>query len=227
MNFIKQYLKIFSYVFSGLVFAFASFYLLANLYHYFELRKDYIVNFDTQYNVETLNNTLTKVESNISTFNPNTYVGSIPTSDMIKLKQNINSCLTNFRNDTYTGMSGKNKITIVDVYKLRESYENNVLNNCIINNLYWLTTIDDNYPSTILVNNKELNKLYFESLRSSTTYLKKDLNNNSSYFYNTSIASTAVKDNTRDGFFEVIESYQQAADYLLYLSDWFKMEVGV
>ena len=43
MEFFKQYLKIINYTLIGLVFAFTSFYLLANGYHYLELRKDYHV----------------------------------------------------------------------------------------------------------------------------------------------------------------------------------------
>ena len=45
MEFFKQYLKIISYSLLGLVFAFTSFYLLANLYHFLEIRKDFYADF--------------------------------------------------------------------------------------------------------------------------------------------------------------------------------------
>ena len=68
-------------------------------------------------------------------------------------------------------------------------------------------------------------KLHINSLLNETTYLKKDLLNNSSYFFNTSIASSSIKDNTKDGFYEVMSSYNQAASFVEYMSEWFKNEV--
>ena len=62
-------------------------------------------------------------------------------------------------------------------------------------------------------------------LLSNTTYLKKDILNNSSYFYNTNIASNSVKNNTRDGFYEVMDAYNAASDFILYISEWFRTEV--
>ena len=141
------------------------------------------------------------------------------------VRQNLFNCMASFDNETINGLRNKNKITIIDVYNLRESYENDILNKCVVNNMYWLTTIDESYGSKYLLNNKEMTKLYIDSLLTSyTSYLKKDLLNNSSYYYNTSIASTSVKDNTRDGFFEVMDAHNRVARLVLYLSDWYKME---
>lgn len=227
MDFIKQYLKVVSYMCSGLVFVFASFYLLANVFHYMELRRDYVAKYDDQVIVTEIDSNIQKATENVSSFDVNNYNGTIPAAQMSLIKQNIDQCAVAFNNETRQAMKGKTKITIVDVYKLRESYENDILNKCIINNLYWITSVEDNYPSATLVKNKEINKLYVDSLLSSTSYLKKDLLNNSSYYYNTSIASSSMKDNTRDGFFEVMDSYNKAAKFVLYISNWFKEEAGV
>ena len=224
MIFLKQYLKLISFSLMTLVFMFSSFYLFANLYHYFEIRKDFYTNFDTQSLVLNLDEKLGKIQENISSYDANTYAGSVPTNQMTLVSQNLNQCVTYFKNDYLNSMRGKNKISIVDVYNLRETYENEILNGCIINNLYWTT--NPNFSSDFLNNNKDLSKMYIDSLLSRTSYLKKDLINNSSYYYNTSVSSTSVKDNTRDGFYEVMEAYNEAADYLLYVSNWFRTEVG-
>ena len=68
-------------------------------------------------------------------------------------------------------------------------------------------------------------QLYINSLLDETSYLKKDLINNSSYFFNTSIASSSIKDNTRDGFYEVMGAYNKAASFVEYISHWYKDEV--
>jgi len=224
MEFVKQYLKIVSYVCSGLVFAFAAFYFLANLYHYYELRKNYITDFNSQSLVIEMDSALAQIQENINTFNPNTYNGSISTSDMRLLNQNLSNCINSFNNEVINSMREKNVITIIDVYNLRESYENNILSECIVNNLNKITIEEEDYGSTYLANNKELIKMYVYSLRNATSYLKKDLLNNSSYFYNTAIASSSIKDSTRDGFFEVMDAYNRAANFVLYVSNWYRME---
>ena len=226
MEFFKQYLKIINYTLIGLVFAFTSFYLLANEYHYLELRKDYHVEFNSQPLVTSFENKIKTVNDNISKFNANTYQGSIPVNKMQVFYHNLKTCSDKFSNETIQNMKDKDKITIIDVYKLRESYENDILNGCIVNNLYWLTTINsDTFNNRYLLDNKDMIQLYINSLLDETSYLKKDLINNSSYFFNTSIASSSIKDNTRDGFYEVIGAYNKAASFVEYVSNWYKDEV--
>ena len=172
-----------------------------------------------------IDSNLAKIESNSNIYNPAAYHGKISNSNMLMIKQNLSNCVNAFNNETVNELRSKNKITIIDVYKLRESYENDVLNKCIVNNLSWLTTVDDSFGSKYLVNNKEITSLYIDSLLTAyTSYLKKDLLNNSSYYYNTSIASSSIKDNTRDGFYEVMDAYNRASKFVLYVSNWYKLE---
>lgn len=225
MDFLKQYVKIINYALMGLVFAFAGFYLLSNAYHYLELRKDFIVDFNTQPLVVDFQSKMKTVNDNINSFSVNNYSGNISTSQMLIIQSNLKSCVDKFNNKTIQDMRDKKQITIIDVYNLRESYENDVLNGCIVNSLYWTTTLNSsNFNNTYMVNNTDMMKLYVGSLLNETSYLKKDLINNSSYFYNTSIASSSVKSNTKDGFYEVMGAYNKAASFVEFVSNWFKNE---
>ena len=225
MDFLKQYLRIINYSILGILFAFSSFYILANLYHYFEIRRDYSVDVKALPVVNNINGNLTLINKNIDSFNANTYKGKIPTTIMMKINHNLKVCVDSLNNDTYKEMLNKKKITIIDVYNLREAYENNVLNNCLVNNINWLVLDNNGVNSTYLSTNKELITKHLNLLLIDTSYLKKDLLNNSSYYYNTNIASNSVKDNTKDGFYEVLDAYNSAADFILYISNWYKMEV--
>lgn len=226
MNFLKQYIKIINYALMGLVFGFASFYILINAYHYLEIRKDYNANFDSQPLVIKFQDKIKNVKNNISKFNANTYKGRISTNQMVVISSNLNTCIDSFNNSTIASMKGKNKISIIDVYNLRESYENDILSNCIVNSLYWTTTLTtDSFASEFIVNNRQMMSLYVNTLLGQTSYLKKDLINNSSYFYNTSIASASIKNNTKDGFYEVLDSYNKAASFVEFISEWFRDEV--
>lgn len=226
MEFFKQYLKIINYAMMGLVFVFSGFYLLSNAYHYLEIRKDLIIDFDSQPLVKNLDQKVEKINNDLSSFSINNYQGDISTNQMQLIYFNLKSCVESFQNETMKSMKNKKRLTIIDVYQLRESYENNILSSCIVNNLYWLTTINSaTFPSTYILNNQDMIQLYINTLLDETTYLKKDLLNNSSYFYNTSIASSSVKDNTRDGFYEVMSAYNKAINFVEFISDWFTREV--
>lgn len=225
MDFLKQYLKIINYSIIGIVFAFSSFYMLANLYHYFELRRDYTVSVKKLPVINNINNNLNLINKNINTFNANTYKGKISTTLMIKINQNLKTCVDSINNDSYKEILTKDKVSIVDVYYLREAYENNILNNCLVNNISWLVSKENNINSTYLNTNKELLTKHINLLLIDTSYMKKDLLNNSSYFYNTNVASSSVKDNTKDGLYEVLDAYNSATDFILYISNWYKMEV--
>ena len=117
MDFFKQYLKIISYSLLGLVFAFASFYLLANLYHYLEIRKDFIYDKNNPPIVVEIDSLLATIQDNISKFDPNAYSGSIPTIKMQTIKQNIESCLNSINNEEYRHIKTVNRLSILDVYK--------------------------------------------------------------------------------------------------------------
>lgn len=227
MNFLKQYITLINYALIGLVFGFASFYLLANAYHYLEIRKDFIVDFDSQPLVINIREKLEKINSNISTFDANTYSGNIPTAKMIVISSNLKSCIASFNNETIESMKGKKQLSIIDIYNLRESYENDILSDCIVNSLYWTTSINsESLNSKYLLDNLSMMKLYVNTLLNETSYLKKDLINNSSYYFNTSIASLSIKNNTKDGFYEVIDAYDRAVNYVEFISEWFMNEVN-
>lgn len=226
MNFLKQYIKIINYVLMGLVFGFACFYLLTNAYHYLEIRKDFVVDLSKQPLIVDLDDNIATINKNISSFNPNTYSGNIPTNKMTVIYQGLKGCVNIFNTESLQQLKNKDRVTIIDVYNLREDYENEVLSDCIVTNLYWTTTVDQTtFNSTYLVNNKDMMKLYVDSLLDTTSYLKKDLLNNSSYYFNTNIASSSIKDNIRDGFYEVMGAYNKASEFVLFVSEWFKDEV--
>lgn len=227
MEFVKQYIKVINYALIGMVFAFASFYLLTNAYHYLEIRKDFNTDFNTQPLVLDVQDKMKNVKSNISNFDANTYTGNLKVSQMSVIYQNLRECANSFNNDTIKNLKDKTTLSIIDVYNLRESYENDILGSCIVNNLYWTTTVDkDNFRSDYLVNNKDMMTHNVKSLLANTTYLKKDILNNSSYFFSTSIASSSIKNNTKDGFYEVMSAYSEAANFVEFVSKWFKSEVG-
>jgi len=227
MNFIKDYLKVISYMLIGVVFSVSSFYLFINIFHSLEINREYVVNVGETELVKNYYERIANIQANVQNFNYRTYTGTVDSTKMLTIQQNFKQC-ANILSDTYLEeLKDKQSIDIVDVYKLRDSYENRILSDCIINNLYWTLSLTENkINSATLKNNQELLNLYVNRLKGATSYLKKDLLNNSSYYFNTSTASSGVKDNVRDGFYETLDAYKNASLYVEYLSEWFKNEAG-
>lgn len=227
MGYIKEYLKIISYMLIGIVFSFSAFYLFINIFHSLELDKEYKVDVNETTMVKDYYKRIQTIENNVANFQISSYKGNINPSKMLVIQQNIRQCAIVLKGTYLEDIKEKDSVSIIDVYKLRDSYENKILSDCIINSLYWtLDPKDNNINSAYLDENKELIDLYVDSLKDNTSYLKKDLLNNSSYYFNTSTASSGVKDNVRDGFYETLGAYKDASLYVEFISKWFKNEVG-
>ncbi len=227
MEYIRGYLKIIGYVLCGLVFSFSAFYLLINIYHMIELKKEVQINIDEQPLVIDYDNGIKQIESKIANFDSTKYEGEIGTMKMLFVENSLKQCVKALKKTNLEQLRGKKSIGIADVYKLRDSYENVILSDCIINSLYWTISLDENgIKSPYLKNNQEMFRLYVSTLKNNTSYLKKDLLNNSSYYFNTSTASSGVKDNVRDGFYETLNAYKTASHYVELLANWFNNEVG-
>ena len=65
-----------------------------------------------------------------------------------------------------------------------------------------------------------------DDLLQDTSYLKKDLYANSNYFFTTDMVALSVKNDVKDGFYEVMASYIKAAKFLDNISDWYQKEEG-
>lgn len=222
MEMFRQYFKIIGNALIGMAFGFACFYLLLNMYHYFEIRR--VVNYEGSNNsiMVKMNNKISMINTNINSFNPSNYHGSLSYNEASKLKNKFNVCVNQINNDVLKDIKNKTTIDIRDVYNLREAYENNVASKCLVNQFVWLTTLDSSYENEELVKNKDIYNLIYNDLLTDTDYVKKDLLNNSSYYFSTDISLLTGKNMTRDTFYQVLSSYDKSLDFILELSKWYK-----
>ncbi|MEG2283148.1 MAG: hypothetical protein RSB99_00770 [Bacilli bacterium] len=206
-DFLKQYCKIVSYSFLGLVFAFASFYLIINLYHQAEIAKTFSVSISTDATVGRYNNMLDAIKSNLSNFDVNNYKGKLTSFQMMGANQKLTECYQELNNDVMKDFQKKTELSIVDIYQLRESFENNILGKCVVSDLMWFANATENkIDSPFLKQNEKMLNLYLNGLKSETSYLKKDLLNNSSYYFNTELVSNTIRNNVKDGYYELMTS---------------------
>lgn len=224
-NFFNQYCKIIAYSLCGLVFAFASFFLIINLYHHLEISKKVTISFTTDAAMVKYQNSLDNINMYLTGFDINKYQGSLSSFQAMAADQKLRKCYELLNNDVMKEFINKAEISIIDIYELRESFENDLMGTCVLGELIWFTQADSNNINNVyLKDNQKLLELYINGLKSETNYLKKDLLNNSSYFFNTQLVSDTLRHNVKDGYYELMASYNKVSGLVELLSEWFYNE---
>lgn len=223
--FIRQYCKIIAYSLMGLVFAFASFFLIINLYHQSEISRIYPVNFEEDAAMKKFNHSISTIDENLKDFNSNRYKGDLTAFQIMTAHAKLKECSEKLNSDVMKEFQSKKEISIVDVYLLRESFENDVLGSCVVSDLGWFAKASTNQvKSDYLLQNEKLLTIYLDGLKGETSYLKKDLLNNSSFYFNTALVASTLRNNVKDGYYELIASYNKVASITEDLSKWFYEE---
>lgn len=221
----KQYFAILGNALIGIAFGYCCFYLLLNIYHYQEIRRTAYIDFENDIAIKEVDTILNNIDESIAKLSPNQYKGSLPYNTAFNIGKRLQICTNSFRNETFKELRDKKEIDIVDVYNFRKSFSSDVLNDCIVYQLYDFTVegaINDEY----IIENRKLLKSYMDDLLQDTAYLEKDLESNSEYFYNTDIVSAMVKNDTRDGFYEVLSSYRRSLKFLELIAEWYESRIG-
>ena len=225
IDFLKQYCQIIAYSLMGLVFAFASFFLLINMYHQSEISKVYTIS--SSYRTSIIDSYLTSVQNtknNLARINSNTYQGSLTSSQAQTAYQKLNTCVAALSNDTLTNTLDKSQVNIVDVYYLRESYENEAVGKCLSNLSWFASASEKEITNTFLLQNEKVLGLYIKELARKTSGLKSRLLNNSSYHFTTYI-SAITYDEVSNSFTEFMDAYSDVAALTEELSNFLREEM--
>ncbi|MEG1597471.1 MAG: hypothetical protein RR359_04270 [Bacilli bacterium] len=232
--YLKKYLKLFNYGLIGAIFALSSFYLIINIYHYKEIRKEFIVNVNNDDIYLASENAIKKIKENIDV-DLNKYKGNFTYFEISAFKNKISDCVSALDSKEFVGLKNKSAISIIDMYNLTEQLDNEVIGKCIINNLGFLGRLDKeesqsvdlitavkkytDFPSkTVYIN------MLINNISTSDNYMKKDMINNSSYYYNTNIVTRTLRNGVRDSYGEYVNTYAKASRFIEEVSNWFREE---
>lgn len=198
-----EYLYIVGYSIVGFVFVISFFLLFINLYHCVEVNGVYKKNNYELNSYKRIEDVLNKINKNIYTNSSN---NSNSISDKLKTCVNIIS-----DSDTYTLMSKKN-VTIRDVYMLQQNLQDNIINECLIKQIYPIT--NKKYDNNIINDYNLLLKNNIDMLRYRNNYLLDNVKNNSSYYFSSDNFKMNVFDVTKDNYYEVMSLYTDSLDLL-------------
>lgn len=222
-NLILEYIKIVAYTVSGLIFGLAFFLLFVNFYHYKEVNNSYVKR-DSDFEViGEINDTIFSINKNISSFEMNSYNGREDIYSMASVKSRLQLCTKQLNNSEILDILSKGEIDISDVYKFQQLFQNYVVNECLVKQLYDLT-ITDGEQSAIITSLAEFSPFFKDSIEQfldSTSYIQNFIKNNSSYSFSSNSTKLNVFDSTKDSYYYVVGNYRKALDFVLDVSSWY------
>lgn len=224
---LKEYAKIFSYTMTGIVFVFASFYLIINIYHMKEVSASFILAIEEDANYNEINEKIQNIEkyTNVSVNKSKTKVDK---QFLANLNAKLKYCASALNNDTFKELANTKEMNIKEVYNLRNTLSSNVINGCLIEQLHYLTYYNDKDGfSNGFTKYSDYIKLNIDTISSKLNYIDKDFLNNSSYYYNSTNATASVMNKQKDMYEDIMNTYNQSASLVEMIAKWVYEEVGV
>ena len=207
-EFIKNYLKVLSYVFTGLVFILASFYLIINYNHSEEIKKTiYIGSGDLNYQKQK--EMLEEINQNLIKYNAKKINNSLYNN----LANGLNNCYQVLQKDgTLMAISTDTDYGPIEIHKLGSNYQNIVMNECYVLNLSFLKNdeVDLDYKSFITS--------YVNSINENVSDALAEIENNSSYFFSTNITSATIRNYLLSDYKTIANAYNDFTEILVNLS---------
>jgi len=126
-------------------------------------------------------------------------------------------------------VSKNNKtVSISDVYEMQQFYKIDIANECLVKQLYGLTTEDNSifgsmpvYKSTIPFMEDNIN-----GLKGSTDYIEKIIKNNSSYNFTSRSTKDNIYDQLKDSYYSILYDYVNVVDFMYDTSVLYKNMAG-
>lgn len=216
-KFLVEYISIIGYVVTGLVFSLAIFVLLINFYHYKDVNEAYTKAGSAVSPYTANKSKIDEIKSNSNVYDPNNFKSSPNNLAYMNIKSKLDQCVNSYESSSINKIFDKKTISVKDDYDLLTNYQNDIVNNCIVLNIY---SID--LPGTSYEAIKPFVDSNSKMIMNDTEYVKKSIQNNSSYQFSTNYAKTNVFDLTRDSYTKISSSYNSSVDLVLEVSRWFK-----
>ena len=218
---IVSFLTFLANVIAILCFAFVSFLLLINVYHYRDVSMNSYVdvknNGDYKEYLDILKNVDRKMEkvNNIALYDNESKV----------IYSNYQNCKNVLDKAYFSTLSNTTYITEMDIYKLNDEFLNDLSNKCLFNVAYNINTDNKKF-------NNDFSNIYKEIeyktaiAENSAEYLVKSSFDNSSYSFTTDAFRMTVYDKAANEFNLTVNNYKTLAFVLEQIADFYEAEFG-
>ena len=220
-----EYVNMFAYTFTGLIFGLAFFLLFINFYHAQELSQVVDVSSYNDTSKASIENKIETIRNNISVYNQSTYTGSLNVYGLNTAQAKLQACLDIIEGDTMMHYLNLDEIGINDSYNFVVDYKNEILNGCLVMQVKSMFNTD----TVAMLPNFNLVKPYIDmnvdNLLSSTDYVQSNLENSDHYYFTTQANKNNFFNLVSDSYSDTMNSYSNSLDLLVEVSNWFRSVV--
>lgn len=226
MKIIKEFSYVFAFSITGLIFGFSFFLLFSNIYSYKDVNSSYEVQ-DTEFTTyKEMKQKLNSIREIANSFDPNNYKGQEDLFSVVQVQSKLNTCVDKIDTSSFDKLLTKKKIYIKDNYEMQQYYQSVISDECLVKQLYDLTTnknlklsgLDD---SSLFLQNE------IDNLIKSTDYIQKEIKSNSSYYFPSTNIKETLYDKTRDSYYSLLDDYKNSIDFVYDIALWYQKKLEV
>lgn len=226
MKIIKEFSYVFAFSITGLISGFSFFLLFSNIYSYKEVNSSYEVQ-DTEFTTyREMKQKLNSIREIANSFDPNNYKGQEDLFSVVQVQSKLNACVDKIDTSSFDKLLTKKKIYIKDNYEMQQYYQSVISDECLVKQLYDLTTnknlklsgLDD---SSLFLQNE------IDNLIKSTDYIQKEIKSNSSYYFPSTNIKETLYDKTRDSYYSLLDDYNNSIDFVYDIALWYQKKLEV
>lgn len=210
-----------SYIIITIVLGFAFFLFFINLYHMNEVNTKYIKSDEELVVSQDIKKEISIIESKLNDVDLDLYVDKDNYELLSDTATRLNSCVNILKDEKLYNSMDKKEMSMLDIYKFQEDYENIIVNECLVKQLYGIS----NFNNKENVMNKFI-KSNVDTILTDVSYVKNNLLNNSSYYFTTNSAKINVFDLNKESYYQIISSYRKSVNFVDMITDWYINALG-
>ena len=205
---IRNYLGLLAYTITGLIFGFAFFLLFLNIYHMSEVNFKYAKSSEEIKAYNDFSGSLTLLKNKIDKINLND-------EKQINISNRLNRCVESLDNEEFLNYVKKKKIDDLDIYQMKNVFQNEIVDGCLAKQLYAMTEDTNNKDILPFIKND------IDLLLANMSYLEDNILDNSSYKFSSNFSKTNIYNAKQEGYYQVINSYRRVIDLVNIVSDYY------
>ena len=220
-----EYINMFAYTITGLIFGLSFFLLFINFYHMQELNETVDLKSYNETNKASVQSKVETIRNNINVYNQSTYGGSLNVYGLNNAKSKLEQCLNVIESDEMMKYFELDNVGIEDSYNFVIDFKNNILNECLVMQIKSMFNTD----TISLLPNFNLVKSYVDidvdNLLDSIGYVQNNIENSDHYYFTTDTNKNNFFNLVEDSYSSTMSSYQSTLDLLVEISSWYRSVV--
>ena len=219
-SFFKEYIHIIVSVVCTLIFGLGFYYILLNAFHASAINKKVLVSSNDVFYSNYQTN-VSSIKRNLDNYKYSENHFEYDMVTMEKVYSKLRICY-DYLEDSEEGLlkyGNDAEIGYIEVFNLNNYFLNSLVDKCFTSNISWII-YEEKLKGYELTEDVSVYNDIVNILGSNADYIKSELRDNSSYYYNTAISNAMVRNNLNSSYQSVAKNYYDFSKVILRLSNY-------